>query len=179
MAGEPRGGGHVMFQAPSTAILLGQSPPKTDKTELPAITKSLSLKQDPRPAQRAQPQPARGKKGQSAPPAKRMQGAASPAKKGKIGAHKAVGSPGGEEALRGRPARSASTPPVHQQPEVNYLPCFSPQLISLERYTLSVYRAGETDLFENLHIVHFRLLVGGRAGGPGCSPQQYRLMSFG
>jgi hypothetical protein len=32
-------------------------------------------------------------------------------------------------------------------------------LISLERYTLSVYRAGEIDLFENLDIVHIRLLV--------------------
>ena len=49
---------------------------------------------------------------------------------------------------------------VHQQPEVNYLPRFSPQLIALERYTLSVYRAGEIDLFENLDIVHIRLLVG-------------------
>ena len=38
----------------------------------------------------------------------------------------------------------------HQQPEVNYLPRFGPQLISLERYTLSVTRAGEIDLFENL-----------------------------
>ena len=47
----------------------------------------------------------------------------------------------------------------HQQPEVNYFPRFSPQLISLERYTLSVYRAGEIDLFENLDIVHIRLLV--------------------
>ena len=47
----------------------------------------------------------------------------------------------------------------HQQPEVNYLPRFSPQLISLERYTLSVYRAGEIDLFENLDKVHIRLLV--------------------
>ena len=42
---------------------------------------------------------------------------------------------------------------------MNYLPRFSPQLISLERYTLSVYRAGEIDLFENLDIVHIRLLV--------------------
>ena len=49
--------------------------------------------------------------------------------------------------------------PLHQQPEVNYLPRFSPQLISLERYTLSVYGAGEIDLFENLDIVHIRLLV--------------------
>ena len=53
---------------------------------------------------------------------------------------------------RGRPGS-------HQQPEVNYLPRFSPQLISLERYTLSVYLAGEIDLFENLDIVHIRLLV--------------------
>ena len=45
----------------------------------------------------------------------------------------------------------------HQQPEVNYLPRFSPRLISLERYTLSVYRAGEIDLFKNLDIVHIRL----------------------
>ena len=52
-----------------------------------------------------------------------------------------------------------SAPANHQQPEVNYLPRFSPQLISLERYTLSVYRAGEIDLFENLEIVHIRLLV--------------------
>ena len=50
---------------------------------------------------------------------------------------------------------------VHQQPEVNYLPRFSPQLISPARYTLSVYRAGEIDLFENLDIVHIRLLVAG------------------
>ena len=49
--------------------------------------------------------------------------------------------------------------PSHQQPEVNYLPRFSPQLISLERYTLRVYRAGEIDLFDNLDIVHIRLLV--------------------
>jgi hypothetical protein len=32
-------------------------------------------------------------------------------------------------------------------------------LISLERYTLSVYRAGEIDLLRNLDIVHIRLLV--------------------
>ena len=49
--------------------------------------------------------------------------------------------------------------PSHQQPEVNYLPRFSPQLISLERFTLSVYRAGEIDLFENLDIGLIRLLV--------------------
>ena len=53
----------------------------------------------------------------------------------------------------------ARTRSCHQQPEVNYLPRFSPQLISLERYTLSVYRAGEIDLFENLDIVLIRLLV--------------------
>ena len=47
---------------------------------------------------------------------------------------------------------------LHQQPEENYLPCFS-QLISLERYTLRVYRAGEIDLFENLDIVHIRFQV--------------------
>ena len=47
----------------------------------------------------------------------------------------------------------------HQQPEVNYLPRVSPQLISLTTYTLSVYIAGEIDLFENLDIVQIRLLV--------------------
>ena len=59
---------------------------------------------------------------------------------------------------------SAATPEKHnaghQQPDVNYLPRFSPQLISLERYTLSVYRAGGIDHFENLDIVRIRLLVG-------------------
>ena len=54
----------------------------------------------------------------------------------------------------------------HQQPEVNYLPRFSPQLISLERYTLSVYRTGGIEIFENLDIVHNRLLVGGKARPP-------------
>ena len=49
--------------------------------------------------------------------------------------------------------------PSHQQPEVNYLPRFSPQLISPAMYTLSVYIAGEIDLFENLDIVHITLLV--------------------
>ena len=48
---------------------------------------------------------------------------------------------------------------IRQQPEVSYLPRFSPQLISLEWYMLSVYHAGEIDLFENLDIVHIRLLV--------------------
>jgi len=42
---------------------------------------------------------------------------------------------------------------------LNYLPRFSPQLISLERYALSVYRAGEIDLFENLDIDQIKLLV--------------------
>ena len=42
---------------------------------------------------------------------------------------------------------------------MNYLPRFSPQLISLKRYTLSVYSAGEINLFQNLDIVHIRLLV--------------------
>ena len=45
---------------------------------------------------------------------------------------------------------------LHQQPAVNCLPRFSPQLISLERY---MNRAGEIDLFENLDIVPTRLLV--------------------
>ena len=49
---------------------------------------------------------------------------------------------------------SLSTCEYHQQPEVNHLPRFSPQLISPARYTLSVYRAGEIDLFENLDQVH-------------------------
>ena len=49
---------------------------------------------------------------------------------------------------------------IHQEPEVNYLSHFGP-LIFLERYTLSVYRAGEINLFENLDIVHIRLLVDG------------------
>ena len=49
--------------------------------------------------------------------------------------------------------------PNHQQPEVNYLPRFSTQWISLGRYTLSVYRAGEIDLLENLDIVYITLLV--------------------
>ena len=47
----------------------------------------------------------------------------------------------------------------HQQPEVNYLPRFSPQLISLEEQTLRVYFSGEIDLLENLDIVHITLLV--------------------
>ena len=47
----------------------------------------------------------------------------------------------------------------HQQPEVNYLPRFSPLLICLERSPLRVDRSREIDLFENLDIVHIRLLV--------------------
>jgi len=47
----------------------------------------------------------------------------------------------------------------HRQPEVNNLPHFSPQLFPLERQMLSFYRAGEIDLFENLDIVHMRLLL--------------------
>ena len=47
----------------------------------------------------------------------------------------------------------------HQQPEVNCLPRFSPQLISPAMYTLSVYIAGGIDLLENLDIVHITLLV--------------------
>ena len=47
----------------------------------------------------------------------------------------------------------------HQQPEVNYLPRFSPQLVSPVMYTLSVYIAGEIDLLENLDTVHITLLV--------------------
>ena len=58
-----------------------------------------------------------------------------------------------------RRAGSPYTLHPHQQPEVDYLPRFSPQLIFLERYTLSVYRVGEIDLFENLDKVHIRLLV--------------------
>ena len=75
-----------------------------------------------------------------------------------------------------------STPshtPIHQQPEVNYLPRFSPRLISLE---LCVYRAGEIDLFKNLVILHIRLLVntpvrpltwhGRTRGGYRCTPRR-------
>ena len=47
----------------------------------------------------------------------------------------------------------------HQQPQVEVFTPFQPSVDSLERYTLSVYRAGEIDLFENLDIVHIRLLV--------------------
>jgi hypothetical protein len=74
---------------------------------------------------------------------------------------------------------SLDAPAHHQQPEVNYLPRFSPQLISLERNTLSVYRAWEIDLFEHLDIVHIRLLVadtasvGGHAWRQAVSVQGY------
>ena len=49
----------------------------------------------------------------------------------------------------------------HQQPEVNYLPRFSPLWICLERSPLRVDRSRQIDLFENLDIVHIRLLVAG------------------
>jgi hypothetical protein len=63
------------------------------------------------------------------------------------------------ESIRKKLARAADTEPIHQQPEVNYLPRFGPQLISLEEQTLRVYSSGETDLLENLDIVHITLLV--------------------
>jgi hypothetical protein len=44
--------------------------------------------------------------------------------------------------------------------EVNYLPRFRPQLISLEEKTLRVYFSGDIDLLENLDIVYITLLVG-------------------
>ena len=47
----------------------------------------------------------------------------------------------------------------HQQPEVNYLPRFSPQLISLEYRSLRLQYSREIDLLENLDIVHITLLV--------------------
>ena len=49
----------------------------------------------------------------------------------------------------------------HQQPEVNYLSRFSPLLICLERSPLRGDRSRQIDLFENLDIVHIRLLVAG------------------
>jgi len=54
------------------------------------------------------------------------------------------------ESSEGESHSDAAPPPVTRS---------ELQLISLERYTLSVYRAGEIDLFENLDIVHIRLLV--------------------
>ena len=47
----------------------------------------------------------------------------------------------------------------HQQSEVNYLPRFSPLLICLERSPLRGDRSREIDFFENLDVVHIRLLV--------------------
>ena len=47
----------------------------------------------------------------------------------------------------------------HQQPEANYLPRFNHLLISLERSPLRGDHSREIDLFENLDIVHIRLLV--------------------
>jgi len=49
----------------------------------------------------------------------------------------------------------------HQQPEVNYLPRFGPQLICLERSPLRGDHSREIDLLENLDIVHITLLVEG------------------
>ena len=49
----------------------------------------------------------------------------------------------------------------HQQPDVNYLPRSSPQLISLERSMLSIYCAGEIDLFENLAGYSSHQVAGG------------------
>ena len=48
---------------------------------------------------------------------------------------------------------------IHQQPGVNYLPRFGPQLISLEEETLRVYFSGEINLLENMDIVQIALLV--------------------
>ena len=47
----------------------------------------------------------------------------------------------------------------HQQPEVNYLPRFSPQLISLESCSLRLQYSRKIDLLENLDIFHITLLV--------------------
>ena len=55
--------------------------------------------------------------------------------------------------------KMVKTTSFHQQPEVNYLPRFSPQLIFPAMYTLSMYIAGETNLLENLDIVHITWLV--------------------
>ena len=65
---------------------------------------------------------------------------------------------GGQVVPEGPRCRRRS---YHQQPEVNYSPRFSPLLICLE---LRGDRSREIDLFENLDIVHIRLLVVG--GGP-------------
>ena len=58
--------------------------------------------------------------------------------------------------------QAAQYVPGHQQPEVNYLPRFSPQLISLEYSSLRLQYSREIDLLENLDIVHITLLVGRR-----------------
>jgi hypothetical protein len=47
----------------------------------------------------------------------------------------------------------------HQQPEVKYLPRFSPLLIRLEGSPLRGDRSREIELFESLDMVHIRLLV--------------------
>ena len=52
-----------------------------------------------------------------------------------------------------------NTTPTHQQPEVNYLPRFGPQLISLEECSLRLHSPRGIDLLENLDIVHITLLV--------------------
>ena len=49
--------------------------------------------------------------------------------------------------------------PYRQQPEVNYSARFSLRLISLERWPCEGHHSREIDLFENLDIVHIRLLV--------------------
>ena len=48
---------------------------------------------------------------------------------------------------------------LHQQPEVNFLPRFGPQLISLEECSLRLHYSREIDLRENLDIVHITLPV--------------------
>jgi hypothetical protein len=53
--------------------------------------------------------------------------------------------------------RSGTNSDSHQQPDVNYLPRFSPLLICLERSPLRGDRSREID--ENLDKVHIRLLV--------------------
>jgi hypothetical protein len=58
------------------------------------------------------------------------------------------------------------TPAHHQQPEVNYLPRFGLQLISLERSPCEGYHAREIDFLENLDIVHITLLVAGGSSSP-------------
>ena len=55
--------------------------------------------------------------------------------------------------------RESSSGARHQQPEVNYLPRFSPQLIFLEYRSLRLQYSREIDYLENLNIVHITLLV--------------------